>query len=135
MTPVRPVTHGTAEALARIHHFRQLTDTLPEAHELDPVLRFLVGPVGDATEVLEHVHDELDQLWSLVTEDFDADQLDEIPEQDWERHSFGTQQQETDHRHLATVTRLVYAIEGHIALHRVIHAQTGRTLHTAAVAS
>lgn len=133
MTAVLPVAHGTAEQLARLRHFRQLD--LPEAHELDPVARFLIGRVGDATEVLEQITDELDQLWSLITEDFDDDQLDELTEDDWARHSFATQQQEADHRHTATVARLVYAIEGHIALHRIIHAETGRTTYPAAVAS
>jgi hypothetical protein len=134
MTAVRPVAHGTAEALARLQHFRGLTDALPDAHELDPVMRFLVGPVGDARQVLEQIGDELDQLWSLVTEDFDDDQLDELTGADWERHSFATYGQEVAHRHAATVARLVYAIEGHVALHRVIHAEQQRPARTGAAA-
>jgi thiamine pyrophosphate-dependent acetolactate synthase large subunit-like protein len=134
MTAVQPVRHGTAEALARLQHFRQLTDPLPDAHELDQVIRFLVGPVHDATQVLEQIGDELDQLYDLVTEDYFLDQLDELTDDDWARHSFATYQQETDHRHAVTVSRLIYAIEGHIVLHRVIHAEHGRTVHPAAVA-
>lgn len=128
---VEPVRRGTAEQLARLCHFRQLTDALPDAHELNPVLFFLLGPVGDPRQLLEQVGDELDQLWSLLTEDFDDDQLDELSEADWARYSFATYQQEVDHRHAVTVSRLVYAIEGHIALHRVIHAEAGRTVHGA----
>lgn len=131
MTAALPVQHGTAEQLARIHHFRQLTDPLPDAHELDPVARFLIGRVGDAREVLAHLADELDQLWSLITEDFDDDQLDELTEDDWARYSFATQQQEIDHRHAATVARLVGDIEGYIWLHRVIHVERARIVRTA----
>ena len=125
------VLYGTADALARLLHFRSLTDALPDAHELDPVIRFLLGPVDDPAEVLEHLADELDQLYSLVTEDFDDDQLDELTEADWERHSFATYAQEVEHRHAATVARLVYAIEGHIAFHRIIHAENARGFRTA----
>jgi len=125
MTPA-VVAHGTAETLARVAHFRQLTATLPEAHELDPVIRFLIGRVTDPAEVLEHLHDELDLLWSLITEDFDVDQLDDIPEPEWVRHSFATVQQETDHRHLLTVARLVNDIEGHIRLARARRVENER---------
>lgn len=129
MTAVLPVQHGTAEQLARLHHFRGLD--LPEAHELDPVFRFLIGRVADPAEVLEQLADELDQLWSLVTEDYDDDQLDELSEADWERHSFSSYQQEVDHRHSATVSRLVGDIEGHIWLHRVVHVERARIVWTA----
>lgn len=123
---VHPVAHGTADALARIWHFRQLTDTLPDAHELDAVTRHLIGRVPDHHDVLEHLADDLDQLWSLTTEDFDDDQLDELTEDDWAKHSFVTYQQEIDHRHLATVARLVWDIESHIHLARLVHAETER---------
>jgi hypothetical protein len=129
VTAVQPVAHGTAEQLARIRQFRGLD--LPEAHELDPVARFLIGRVPDPAEVLEQITDELDQLWSLITEDFDESDLDELSEDDWARHSFATQQQEVDFRHAATVSRLVYAIEGHIALHRIIRAENERPVRTA----
>jgi hypothetical protein len=129
MTAALPVAHGTAEQLARIAHFRGLD--LPEAHELDAVARFLIGRVTDPAEVLEHLHDELDQLWSLITEDFDDDQLDELTDDDWSRHSFATYQQEVDHRHCATVARLVHDIEGHIHLARIVHAENTRPVRTA----
>jgi hypothetical protein len=131
VTAALTVQHGTAEQLARLQHFRGLTDTLPEAHELDPVARFLIGRVADPREVLEHLADELDQLWSLITEDFGDDQLDELTEDDWARHSFATQQQESDHRHSATVARLVGDIEGYIWLHRVVHFERNRIVRTA----
>jgi hypothetical protein len=131
MTAVLPVLHGTAEQLARIAHFRQLTATLPEAHELDPVARFLIGSVRDHHQLLEHLAVELDQLWSLLTADFDDDQLDELTEADWCRHSFATQQQEIEHRHMATVTRLVDDIENHIRLHRVIYVESQYVYPTA----
>lgn len=117
------VRNGTAETLARVHHFRQLTDTLPDAHELDPVLRFLLGAVTDPAEVLGHLHDELDQLWSLITEDFDDDQLDELTDDDWTRHSFGDYQQEVDHRYAMTRHRLAADVESYIRLAREWHAQ------------
>lgn len=129
MTAVLPVLNGTAEALARIVHFRALD--LPDAHELDAVARLLIGRVTDHREVLEQLHDELDQLWSLVTEDFDDDQLDELTEVDWSRHSFATYQQEVDHRHLMTVARLVGSIEGHIGLARIVHAENTRPVRSA----
>ena len=117
------VRHGTAEQLARVVHFRGLTDTLPEAHELDPVIRFLLGAVTDPAEILGHLHDELDQLWSLITEDFDDDQLDELTEADWARHSFSHHQQEIDHRWAATVERLSSDVESYIRMARQWHAQ------------
>lgn len=116
-----PVAAGTAETLARVHHVRQLTDALPEAHELDPVLRFLLGRVTDPAEVLEQLHDELDQLWSLLTEDYDDEQLDELTDADWQRHSFSSYQQEADYRHSLTVSRLVADVEGHIWRARLTH--------------
>lgn len=118
MSAAEPVRHGTADALARLHHFRQLTDALPEAHELDPVIRFLIGAVTDPGQVLEHLGDELDLLWSLLTEDYDIHQLDELTDDDWARFSFPTAQQETDHRWATTVVRLVGDIEGHIRMAR-----------------
>ncbi len=126
MSAAHEVRPGTAETLARCWHFRQLTDTLPEAHELDPAIRFLLGRVTDHDEVLEHLTEDLDQLWSLLTEDFDDDQLDELTDADWERHSFSSYQQEVDHRHSLTVARLVADIESHIALARQVHAEQQR---------
>ena len=127
-----PVLHGTAETLARVHHMRQLTDALPDAHELDPVIRFLLGPVGDAALVVEQIADELDQLWSLVTEDWSESDLDEIPEEDWTRYSFSSREQETAHQWGLTVNRLQYGIEAHVALHRLIHAETSGSRQVAA---
>ena len=127
----QPVRHGTAETLARLLHFRALTDALPDAHELDPAIRFLLGPVGDHGLVVEQVSDELDQLWSLVTEDWSESDLDEIPEEDWTRHSFSSREQETAHQWGITVNRLQYGIEAHIALHRLIHAEASRSFPTA----
>jgi hypothetical protein len=127
MTAPKPVPHGTADALARCWHFRQLTDTLPDAHELDPVLAFLVGPVGDRRELVEQLGEDLDHLWSLLTEDYDDDQLDELSDADWERWSFATYQQEADHRHGLTVARLVEEIECAIWVHRVRAAEQTRS--------
>lgn len=117
------VAHGTAETLARVHHFRQLTDALPEAHELDPVVRFLLGRVTDPAEIVGHLHDELEQLWSLITEDYSDEQLDELTEGDWERYSFSTQEQEVDHRYAITRDRLSHDIECYIRMAREWHAQ------------
>jgi hypothetical protein len=134
MTAAEPVAHGTAEQLARVAHFRNLTDTLPEAHELDPLCSFLIGRVDEWADLMGELTDELDQLWSLITEDFDNDQLDELTEADWERHSFATQQQELDFRYSATIARLVGDIEGHIWLHRVVHTERARIARTGAAA-
>ena len=123
MTTATVVAHGTAETLARVLHFRQLSATLPEAHELDPVLRFLLGRVTDPAEVLEHLHDELDHLWSLITEDFDDEQLDELTDADFDRYDFPTYQQEVDHRYAITRDRLVGDIESYIRMAREWHAQ------------
>lgn len=131
MITAQPAAHGTAEQLARLIHFRALEDALPDAHELDPVIRFLIGRVDDAHELVAQLLDELDQLWSLITEDFDDDQLDELTDEDWSRHSFSTYQQEVDHRHSATVARLVGDIEGHISLARTVHAENSRPIRTA----
>jgi len=124
MTALDAVAHGTAEQLARIHHFRQLD--LPEAHELDDVMRFLIGQVTDWRQVVEHLGDDLDQLWSLLTQDFDDAQLDELTETDWERHSFSSYQQEVEHRHTMTVTRLVDSVEGEVHLARLVRAENIR---------
>lgn len=125
MTPT-PVLYGTADALARVWHVRQLTDTLPEAHELDPVLRFLLGPVTHPAAILQHLSDQLDQLWSLLTEDYDADNdLDEVPEADWARYDFPTWQHEANHRYARTFERLTDDIESYIRMAREWHAQTG----------
>ncbi len=135
MTRPAAVAHGTAETLARVAHFRGLTDTLPEAHELDPVIRFLLGAVTDPAEILGHLHDELDQLWSLITEDYDDDQLDELTDDDWARNSFATGQQETDHRWALTVTRLSDDIENYIRMAREWHAaQRAEATRTGAAA-
>ncbi len=120
------VGYGTADALARIWHVRQLTDTLPEAHELDPALRHILGPVTDPAAILQHLRDQLDQLWSLLTEDYDADNdLDEVPEADWLRYSFPDGQQEIEYQYSITVDRLVHDIESYIRMAREWHAQTG----------
>lgn len=103
---------GTAETLARVAHFRGLTDALPEAHELDPVIRFLIGRVGDPDEVLEQLHDELDQLWALSTDDWEPSMLDELTDDERTRYSFPTYDAEVLHRHGLTVARLVADIEG-----------------------
>lgn len=112
MSAALPVPHGTAEQLARVHHFRQLTDTLPEAHELDPVIRFLLGRVTDHREVLEQLHDELDQLWSLVSGDFDDDQLDELTDDEHAAAFFPSYGYEVDARYTKTRDRLIAEIEG-----------------------
>lgn len=125
MTPA-PVLYGTADALARVWHVRQLPDTLPEAHELDPVLRHILGPVTDPAAILQHLRDDLDQLWSLLTEDYDADtDLDDVPFEDWLRYDFPTFQQEVEYRYSITVDRLVHDIESYIRMAREWHAQTG----------
>ena len=125
MTPA-PVLYGTADALARVWHVRQLTDTLPDAHELDPALRHILGPVTDPAAILQHLRDQLDQLWSLLTEDYDADNdLDEVPFEDWLRYDFPTFQQEVEYRYSVTVDRLVHDIESYIRMAREWHAQTG----------
>lgn len=118
-----PVLHGTAETLARVHHFRQLTDALPEAHELDPVLRVLVGTVTDSAQVLEHLGDELDQLWSLITEDYDADRLDELTDDDWAHGFFCTPGDEELARYSKTRDRLAHDVEGYIRMAREWHAE------------
>ncbi len=127
MTAAEPVRHGTAETLARVLHFRQLTDTLPEAHELDPVIRFLLGRVTNPTELLDHLRDDLDQLWALATDDYDDDQLDESTDTDWEQHSFPTWQQEMEYRYSITADRLVHDVENHIRVARARHAQQPTT--------
>lgn len=118
-----PVRNGTAETLARVAHFRALTATLPEAHELDPVLRFLLGRVTDPVEVLEHLGDELDQLWSLITEDFADSQLDELTEDDWARGFFCTPADEELARWIKTRDRLAHDVESYIRMAREWHAQ------------
>ena len=122
-----PVAHGTAEQLARVHHFRGLTDTLPEAHELDPVLFFLLGRVDNPREVLEHLGDDLDTLWSLLTEDFDVDSdLDELTEGEWLVCDFPTAQQELDFRFAKTVARLADEVESAIRLARTVAVERRR---------
>lgn len=118
-----PMCPGTAEHLARLLHFRGLADALPEAHELDPLLRHFLGAVTDPAEVLEHLHDELDHLWSLITEDFDDDQLDELTDADWDRHDFANQQAELDHRYALTRDRLAHDVETYVRMAREWHAQ------------
>lgn len=119
------VPHGTADALARVWHVRQLTDTIPDAHELDPVLRHILGPVTGAAAILQHLRDDLDLLWLLITEDYDNDCLDEVPEPEWARYDFPTWQQEIEYRYSITVDRLVHDIESYIRMAREWHAQTG----------
>lgn len=130
MTAPEPVRPGTAEALARVMHFQAVEHVQPE--ELDSVARWLIGHVTDPREVAQHIADELDQLWSLLTDDFDDDQLDELSDADWERHSFSTYAQEVEHRRALTLTRLVAAIEGHIWLARYTHAEQARAMAGAA---
>lgn len=110
-----PVKHGTAEQLARIAHFRSLD--LPEAAELDDVAAFLIGDVGsplDRRDLFERLTDDCLLLWHLITSDWDTDDLDEVPEVDWQRHDFPTQEAELAHRYTTTVNRLTETIEGTI---------------------
>jgi hypothetical protein len=123
------VPHGTADALARIHHFRGLD--LPEAYELDDVTRFLLGRVPDADELIEQLGDDLDQLWSLLTDDYDDDQLDELSDRDFRRFDFATYGQEVSHRHSCTVARLVHDVEQRIHVARVVRAEQDRPTRTA----
>lgn len=107
-----PVKHGTAEQLARLAHFRALD--LPEATELDEIATFLIGDVGqalDRRDLWQRLQDDAEKLWHLITSDWDTDDLDEIPDADWERHDFATHEQELAHRYGVTRNRLVDGIE------------------------
>lgn len=106
-----------AENLARLAHFRGLD--LPEAAELDFVAWHLLAAVGDSIDqaaVWLLLQDDCRALWHLITDGWDADDLDEISEDDWARHSFATQQQEIDHRYTATRERLCHDIEHAVAV-------------------
>lgn len=107
-----PVQHGLAEQLARIAYFAVLE--LPEAGELNEVAAFLIGDVGEALDramLWDQLQEPAIQLWHLVTDDWDEGDLDEIPEADWQRFDFATQQQEIDHRYTLTRERLADEIE------------------------
>lgn len=115
---LQPVRGGTADALARVAHFRNLTATLPEAHELDDVIRFLLGAVDDTATLMAALAEDLDRLWSLATDDFDDDQLDDLSEDDFRRFDFPTYGQEIAHRRTATVDRLSDEVDRRIFLAR-----------------
>ena len=115
-----PVAPGTAEQLARLSHFRGLEHTQPE--ELDAVAYFLIGDVGGAMraatlwqQLCEH---DAAQLWHLITDDWDEFDLDEIPEAEWARSAFATQQQEIERRYEITRDRLTHEIEHAVHLAR-----------------
>lgn len=114
-TPHTPLAHGTAEALAVCAHLEQLTDTLgADASEVSRIYRPLLGlNHADTTEVIGHLHEELAQLWRLISCDWDDTDLDELP--DHPRFDAMTLQQAQIEAASRTAARLVEQIEGYVA--------------------
>lgn len=113
---VLPVCHGTAEALATVAHFHALDG--PDADGLRRVWRLLIGPVADADELFELLRDDLERLWSLINDDWDEPDLDDLTEADFPRFDFPTRQQELEHRLGATIERLSSEVEGFVVRKR-----------------
>lgn len=121
MTPTRTLlAHGTAEALAVCAHLEQLTDTLgADAAEVSRIYRPLLGlNHSDTTEVIEHLRDELDQLWRLISCDWDDSDLDELP--DHPRFDAMTVDQAQNEAADRTVARLVEQVETYVLRRRVL---------------
>jgi len=120
MTTTR-LPHGTAEALAVCAHLEQLTDTLGgDAAEVSRIYR-LAFPDLDSTEireVIEHLSDELEQLWHLITADWQDSDLDELP--DLPKFDAMTIKQAQDQAVSDTIERLVKQIETYVHRRRVL---------------
>jgi hypothetical protein len=106
--------HGTAEALAVCAHLEQLTDTLGgDAAEVSRIYRPLLGlNHADTTEVIEHLRDELGQLWSLISDDYTDDDLDDLP--DLPRYNAMPAAQAVFEAHDRTIARLTEQIERYV---------------------
>jgi hypothetical protein len=122
------VANGTAEQLARLAHFQAMEETQPE--ELEAVALFILGRVRrdvvDRVLFWADLQPDCEQLWHLITDDWDDRDLDEVPEVDWARFDFATAEQELAHRHERTRGRLVDEIELAIAVARTATAENDR---------
>lgn len=119
--------NGLAIQLARVAHFRSLD--LPEADELDGLAFWLLGNVGPAIDraaLWEQLRDPAVHLWHLIAADWRETDLDEVPEGDWLRHDFPTEQAEIDHRYCVTRERLEHDLEHAVFLARVCAAERSR---------
>lgn len=107
-----------AEAIAVLHHLEQLTDTLgADANEVSRVYRPLLGLSSiETAEVIEHLHDELEQLWRLTTGDWMDDDLDELP--DHPRYDAMTVDRAQNEAAALTAARLTEQIEGYVSRRR-----------------
>ena len=113
-----PLANGTAEALAVCAHLEQLTDTLGcDAAEVSRIYRPLLGlNHADTSEVVGHLRDELDQLWRLISCDWDDDDVDELP--DHPRFDAMTVDQAQNEAASRTAARLVEQIERYVEQRR-----------------
>jgi hypothetical protein len=113
-----PLAHGAAEALAVCAHLEQLTDALgADAGEVSRIYRPLLGlNHADTTEVIEHLRDELDQLWRLLSCDWMDSDLDELP--DHPRFDAMTVDQAQIEAASRTAARLTEQIERYVEARR-----------------
>ena len=117
MTATR-LPHGTAEALAVCAHLEQLTDTLSaDAAEVSRIYWPLLGlNHADTTEVIQHLRDELDVLWRVISCDWADSDLDELP--DHPRFDAMTVDQAQNEAASRTAARLIEQIERYVEQRR-----------------